>query len=639
MGSRKFIKQEALTALKKPSKIGVSKKATFDIETINWIEPYAIGLYDDKKRYTVCKGKNCIEDFLKIFLTKKYRGYNCYAHNGGKFDFSFILKELYQKKYNKRYIIEPIRAGGRIIQISIKSTKKSNSQSEAETDTKTTARKNKGIEHVWTLRDSMALFPFSLRDVTNNFGVEHKKGDFDHSKINWDNWKKLEPEWSPYLKDDCRGLLESLDKFDKFVVDKFSVNLKKNITLAQLALNVYRSNFLKYPIPNYRPIEDDIRKSYFGGRTEIFKLYGKNLKYYDVTSLYPKVMHDRYMPVGKPIKDADMSIYKFGVCKVTVECPEDLDIPFLPYKTEKGKLIFPKGKWTGFYCTPELRKAKELGYKIKVHYGYRFKAAKIFTGYINDLFEMKNKSDKNSLDYIISKLLMNSLYGKFGQRRERDQLVIFPESTIGLEPIDFFGDLPIYTKKVESEAKHILPGIASFVTSYARTYLYENCIEAAQAKGGECYYCDTDSIVTDVELEIGPYLGDLTDELDGGIIKEGVFLLPKMYALRLDSGSLLKCKGFPKNIYDELKKEVRPLFNFDMYKKAYETDNFEAFRFEKESIATPFESMRRNKTFVSMIKKKRSVVNRYDKRQIASDGINTTAHIIDAVEEVSTCVI
>jgi len=310
--------------------------------------------------------------------------------------------------------------------------------------------KVKEIEHLWTLRDSMALFPFSLRDVTKNFNVEHKKGDFDHSKINWKNWEKLRPEWSPYLKDDCRGLLESLEAFEQYIIKNFSVNLNKNITLAQMCMNIFRTNYLKYPIPCYRAIEDDIRASYFGGRTEIFKIYGKNLKYYDVTSLYPTVMHNKFFPVGKPVKVAGMSIADFGVCKVTVKAPDDLDIPLLPYRMPKtGKLLFPKGEWTGFYCTPELQKAKSLGYEITVHYGYKFKPAKLFVEYVDEMFKLKNNSAKNSVDYTVSKLLMNSLYGKFGQRRERQQMVIFPESTIGLEPIDFFGDLPVYVKKVK----------------------------------------------------------------------------------------------------------------------------------------------------------------------------------------------
>jgi len=37
----------------------------------------------------------------------------------------------------------------------------------------------------------------------------------------------------------------------------------------------------------------------------------------------------------------------------------------------------------------------------------------------------------------MQKLQMNSLYGKFGQRREKEQIVMFPKDVIGLEPLEF----------------------------------------------------------------------------------------------------------------------------------------------------------------------------------------------------------
>ena len=117
----RYIKQDALTSLKKQDDVKPCNKSVFDIETINWIEPYAVGFYDDNKDYTEFAGKDCILQFIEHFLSRKYRGNVCYAHNGGKFDFSFILKELYNKKYQDKYIIEPMRASSRIIKICLKS--------------------------------------------------------------------------------------------------------------------------------------------------------------------------------------------------------------------------------------------------------------------------------------------------------------------------------------------------------------------------------------------------------------------------------------------------------------------------------------------------------------------------------------
>jgi hypothetical protein len=568
-----------------------TKKCVFDIETIGWTEPYACGFYDGKE-FHLFEDKNCIKDFLNFFLCKKYRSYFAFAHNGGKFDFSFILRELCTSpEFKGKYEIQPMRVGSRIIQIKIIDKHK----------------------HMWTLRDSVALLPFSLRDLTTKFNVENKKGELEYSKITWDTWKDFKEEWLPYLISDCKGLYQVLTIDEAWTIKNFNVSYNRSITIAQQAMQIYRQNFLEIPIPNYESREDDMRKSYYGGRTEIFKKYGKDLHYYDVNSLYPAVMKKYPMPVGVPIKDFCMSIYDFGVAYCDVECPEGLNIPLLPYKqkTKQGhKLIFPSGKFSGWYCTPELQKAHELGYKIKIHYGYKFQQQKLFTNYIDTLYKIKQNAKSGSVDYIKSKLLMNSLYGKFGQRREKEQVVMFPESTIGLEPMDFFGELPFYLEKKISKSKHILPAIASFVTSYARVELYkilETC---------DPLYCDTDSCVTAKELPTSTELGDIKDEIPDGIA-EAVFLLPKMYAIKTNTNEIIvKCKGFPKNT-----------FGFEIFKDAFVNNNFDKFTFTKEKFALPFESMRRNKSFISLITATRKVVSKYDKR-VYIDNINTNPIVL-----------
>jgi DNA polymerase elongation subunit (family B) len=571
----------------------MSKKIVFDIETINWIEPYATGVYDGEE-FTLFEGKNCIKEFLDFFLTKRHRGMIAYAHNGGKFDFSFLLKELFRNTDYEKFSIEPLRVGSRISQIKIYRL----------------ARIKRG-EHkgelrkadCWILRDSFALLGFSLEKLTNNFNVEHKKGDFEHSKINWKNWKELKKEWLPYLKDDCRGLFEVVTKFEKRILEMFNTNLAKIVTIAQLAMVVYRKNYLPLEIPNYTSIESDIRKSYFGGRTEIFKMHGENLNYYDVNSLYPFVMLEKEFPVGSPYYTKSFNLWDFGIAQIEAIAPKDLKIPVLPYRTEDKKLIFPVGKIKGWYPTPEIQKAVEKGYKVKILGGYVFEKKPLFKNYIKRLYKLKKNSKKNSVDYMTSKLLMNSLYGKFGQRRIKSQYFINPKDKIGLEPLDIFEDIPIYTKEVNSKACHILPAIASFVTSYARLELYK-WFEEVEKQEKSVYYCDTDSIVTDAILPFGKELGELDLEQ---VIQKGIFVLPKMYAIKTKNGEFVKCKGFPSG-----------LFKYEDFEKALKGD-YSNFTYSKEMFATPFESMRRNKKVVSMIQFSRNVKTRYDKRIVLSN--------------------
>lgn len=61
----------------------------------------------------------------------------------------------------------------------------------------------------------------------------------------------------------------------------------------------------------------------------------------------------------------------------------------------------------------------KYGYKFKILRGYTFKQDIIFADYVKFLYEMKVNSEKNTPDYRIAKLLLNSLYGRLGFRMLR----------------------------------------------------------------------------------------------------------------------------------------------------------------------------------------------------------------------------
>jgi hypothetical protein len=97
-------------------------------------------------------------------------------------------------------------------------------------------------------------------------------------------------------------------------------------------------------------IAADIREGYTGGSTDMFIPYGKNIKCYDVNSLYPSVMINQDMPIGKiesfngDIRKIDPSA--FGFFYVKVNCPVDIMHPILQikHKVKNGiKTISPVG--------------------------------------------------------------------------------------------------------------------------------------------------------------------------------------------------------------------------------------------------------------------------------------------------------
>ncbi|GAH08177.1 unnamed protein product, partial [marine sediment metagenome] len=103
-----------------------------------------------------------------------------------------------------------------------------------------------------------------------------------------------------------------------------------------------------------------------------------------------------------------------------------------------------------------------------------------------------------------SKLILNSLYGKFGQRTSRlihsgsngkvkdiRRLIIDAKTHKTSIHQVFFG-LETITAQGDQEAVNSVPAISAHVTDYARLYLWK-LIEAADIKN--CFYCDTDSII------------------------------------------------------------------------------------------------------------------------------------------------
>jgi hypothetical protein len=82
----------------------------------------------------------------------------------------------------------------------------------------------------------------------------------------------------------------------------------------------------------------------------------------------------------------------------------------------------------------------KYGNSFKVLRGYLFEKSYIFTEYVDFLYELKVKSAKDYPDYILSKLLLNSLYGRLGMNPEMENHLI----------INCAEDLKIFEKYVVS---------------------------------------------------------------------------------------------------------------------------------------------------------------------------------------------
>lgn len=261
--------------------------------------------------------------------------------------------------------------------------------------------------------------------------------------------------------------------------------------------------------------------------------------------------------------------------------------------------------------------------------------------------------NRNSADYAINKLFLNSLWGRFSMRNDfynhsliklidRRDVSLFQNKL--LDPLlhtewDFLTNQYIELRsRVSDPLQRPLPrktnvNVGIFTTSYARTYLYHGL----NLLGRSVLYHDTDSIIyvetadNEKVLPLGDFLGEWTDELDGHHITKFYAAGPKNYAFEDSKGQqYIKCKGF-----NMKKKEVNQVITLDLFKSS--VDEFQKpetkRKFKEQIIQFKLEQggvISRDKTgqvFSSNAEKMWRCV--YTKRQVIES--DTHPHMIDTL--------
>lgn len=480
----------ALTPL---TKTQTFQYGVWDVEASDWWNLLCIGVYDGKAYYHF---RN-IGDFVSFILRREYRYYRWFAHFGGRYDLNFIFDWI--REHHSHISCSFYCSGSMVLQMTLR----------------------RG-DRVAKLCDSYRLLQGSLRNLGIAFDVKHKKTEFDFHDMTYSK-QLLE-----YNEQDCRCLYEVLESF-------FEQTGITSETFATHALRIWRKDFLKEKI--WKPHDNVLefcRKSYHGGHVEVYKRGNTNLNAYDVNSMYPYVMQSPvptdYIGESRKLKDG---IYGFVHCVVKI--PNTLYIPPLPFQLEK--LYFPSGTLSGIWTTEELQSAVNRGVSIeRILKVYYFGCRPIFNEYVQKLYELKKKSGEPMRT--IAKLLLNSLYGKFGQHPTKKVYMTERDSPNGSYPILTPDGKPSGFAYYErsSNSAYLLPHIASSITSKARLVLLHRLNERS-------FYCDTDSIFTNEFIETGANLGDWSLVGTG----ETTFIQPKLYKFN----GIWKAKGLHKEIIGE----------------------------------------------------------------------------------------
>jgi hypothetical protein len=487
-------------------------------------------------------GLNCLQEMTTWIYENKeiFNGYTLYAHNGGKYDLPLAIKKAFIE--SPEFLIE----GKGCVELN-------------NAWIGFTLRARNDRKYKIYFRDSFRLLPMGLEKLTKELKVEHQKltETVNHKDITLLNYNTF-PELKKYLTHDVFGLLEVIQKFGSEVYKDLGIDITKCFTGASLSKINFFQNYYNTKYPVYKLSDDNdkfIRDSYFGGRVECFKM-GHLLNkcyYYDFTSLYPDVGRLN-LPYGEPEiiklnKAKELPKDFFGWVECLVRTKNKKCIPKHCMISE-DRLIFPVFEnWTKINLFSEELDFNQYEYNFIS--GIKFKKAKFKKKFFNEGFVKKAESKKNNNPAMAQayKIIINSGYGFWGLRtKDRDGVIICePTSheylnylnTDKLLSVREHNDYMFCRIKKDLDVKDYNVAVASAISSYARSKLH-SLLTAIRKVGGHLYYCDTDSVICNINIndypEIkqkfqwdgnGSELGSLKNEADEYV--EGV--IKKVYSL------------------------------------------------------------------------------------------------------------
>ena len=339
-----------------------------------------------------------------------------------------------------------------------------------------------------TFYDTLRHWPMSVEQMGRYIGLPKFAKDFTSVKY-------------------CRRDTEIVWRFVAHMLQRYEADdLKLKSTLPSMALQLFKAKFCPI-LPTVEEFRRQFyRQGYYGGRVEVyrFKPVLGPVHHYDVNSLFPTQMRDAVFPdVDRWTETTTMDLGHEGMAEVTIRVPFTR-YPPLPMRYD-GELVYPTGMLRGAWAYPELRAAEQEGCRIQsVHRAieHRALAASPFKGFVEYCYGQRLQAT-HELDRVYWKLMMNSLYGKFGQKE-------------GMSMI--FRDLLIEQSKPATHANVIW---AAYVTSHARVHLL-NALRSVST----VYYTDTDSLFTPDIMPTGKALGELKHEGTYRLIE---FLGNKLY--------------------------------------------------------------------------------------------------------------
>uniref|UniRef100_A0A183CD84 DNA-directed DNA polymerase n=1 Tax=Globodera pallida TaxID=36090 RepID=A0A183CD84_GLOPA len=458
-----------------------------------------------EKDWSEAEGQEPIKDFLEWILAafdKKYKTY-LFAHNAGRFDGHFVFNYLCRAGKSPMPLINRLK----IYEFTVQNSKKHSML-------------------IW--RDSCLLMPVKLEAMKATFNLHcEDKPFFPYYYNKKENYNTHLPHLPP-MEDYSPGSMkkEKFDKFEKW----YNANKETPFNLPEELKNYCRNDteiLLKSIIEFRRILVKDITGGFdplprsctnAGVAMSIFKA----MFLQEELSIVPERGYER-------CDRASVIAIKYLEWRSK---RDNVDIKHAGNGREEQEESsgFPKG-----VETEEQKRKWAEEYKEK--YGIEI-----------DLEKVK----KNPGLRYISKLMLNSLWGKFSMRNSLCKNKVIDQASefyrlvcdhkIEIHDIVEYSDGAIrvvYKDKEDFVTEHSSSNIiiSLWTTSMARLKLLEY-MQEAERNGGEILYTDTDSIFVmhdrDVEpITTGKYLGQMSEEYGGNEIEEFCCGGAKQYGLKM----------------------------------------------------------------------------------------------------------
>jgi len=411
-------------------------------------KPFVWGCYNGQEYHRFDR----TEEFID-FITAR----DCivYAHNGGRFDWHFVISQLDAGT--------PLTViAGRIAKFELGNAE---------------------------FRDSYNIIPVPL--------AAYQKDEMDYEIMEEEfrdipeNREKIEH----YLKMDCVYLFELVDGF----IERYGLHL----TQAGAAMKIWEAMEGRKQDSTTPEFYKRFSPYYYGGRVEAFELgvIEDEFTVIDINSAYPYAMLSRH-----PRGDATVELEALpgddeaGPCFIRLVAESH---GAFPVRKDDGGLWFPAdGIVREFTITGwEYMAARDTGALkvVEVMSVTKFTDSITFRPYVERFYSLKDESKQNgdALGYLFAKLFLNSLYGKYAANAEKykefvisrwSEINVFEEQGYAFTaPLDKWALMQRDTPQERQRFYNV--ATAASITGYVRAYLFR----AKMACDG-VMYCDTDSL-------------------------------------------------------------------------------------------------------------------------------------------------